>query len=111
MKPRIYTDMSVLGGCEDDEFRDPSLRSIEAFVNGELALVLSELTLRELETAPEEVRAVVGRVPQAHVEPLSLSPEAEELASAYIEDGAIGPHARGRPAHCPRHRGSGRRPR
>jgi hypothetical protein len=27
-------------------------------------------------------------VPEAHVEILSLSPEAEELAAAYIEDGA-----------------------
>ena len=99
MKPRIYTDTSVLGDCEDDEFRDPSLRLIEAFVDGELTLVLSELTLRELEAAPEEVRAVVGRVPAAHVEPLSLAPEAEELASAYIEDGAIGPRMRADALH------------
>jgi len=90
MKPRIYTDSSVLGGCEDDEFRDPSRRLLEAFVGGELTLVLSELTLREIETAPEEVRIVVGRVPQAHIELLSLSPEAEELAAAHIENGAIG---------------------
>jgi len=89
MKPRVYTDTSVLGGCEDDEFRDPSRRLLGAFVRGELTLVLSELTLRELETAPEGVRMVVGRVPLAHIEPLSLSPEAEALAAAYIEDGAI----------------------
>ncbi len=89
MRPRVYTDTSVLGGCEDDEFREPSRRLLEAFVNGELILVLSELTLRELETAPEGVRAIVGRVPEEHIEPLSLSPEAEELAAGYIEDGAI----------------------
>jgi hypothetical protein len=34
------------------EFRDPSRRLIEAFVVGEQTLVLSELTLRELEAAP-----------------------------------------------------------
>ena len=90
MKPRIYTDTSVLGGCEDDEFRVASRRLLEAFEGGELILVLSELTLRELETAPEGVRLALGRVPAAHVEALSLSPEAEELAAAYIEDGAIG---------------------
>ncbi len=39
MKPRIYTDTSVLGGCEDDDFRDPSRRLLEAFVGGELTLV------------------------------------------------------------------------
>jgi hypothetical protein len=38
MKPRVYTDTSVLGGCEDVEFRDPSRR---AFVRGELTLVFN----------------------------------------------------------------------
>lgn len=99
MKPRIYTDTSVLGGCEDAEFRDPSRRLVDAFVRGELTLVLSELTLRELETAPEVVRTVVARVPEAHVETLSLSPETEELAAAYIEDGAIGARMRADALH------------
>jgi predicted nucleic acid-binding protein len=99
MKPRIYTDTSVLGGCEDDEFRVASRRLLEAFEGGELTLVLSELTLRELETAPEGVRMALGRVPAAHIEALSLSPEAEELAAAYIEDGAIGVRMRADALH------------
>ena len=90
MKPRVYADTSVLGGCEDEEFSDPSRRLVEAFEAGELVLVLSELTLRELEHAPSAVRAVVGRIPEASIEPVALSPEIEELASAYIEEGAIG---------------------
>lgn len=90
MKPRVYPDTSVLGGCEDDEFRTASVRLLETFIRGEMTLVLSELTLRELETAPEPVRKLVASVPEAHVEPLGLSPEAEELAAAYIQDGAIG---------------------
>ncbi len=99
MKLRIYTDTSVLGGCEDDEFREPSRRLVEAFRRGELTLVLSELTVRELETAPEEVRAVLGRVPSVHIEALALSPEAEELAAAYIADGAIGARMRADALH------------
>ena len=99
MKPRIYTDTSVLGGCEDDEFRVASRRLLEAFEGGELTLVLSELTLRELETAPEGVRMALGRVPATHIEALSLSPEAEELAAAYIEDGAIGVRMRADALH------------
>lgn len=99
MKPRVYTDTSVLGGCEDVEFRDPSRRLLEAFVSGDMTLVLSELTLRELGTAPEGVRAVVERIPQAHIELLALSPEAEELAAAYIEDGAIGARMRADALH------------
>ena len=59
-------------------------------MRGEMTLVLSELTLRELETAPEAVRKLVPSVPRAHIQPLGLSPEAEELAAAYIQEGAIG---------------------
>ena len=99
MKPRIYTDTSVLGGCEDEEFREPSRRLLEAFQHGEMTLVLSELTVRELETAPERVRMVLGRVPATHVEGLALSREAEELAAAYIEDGAIGASMRADALH------------
>lgn len=89
MKPRIYTDTSVLGGCEDEVFREPSRRLLAAFERGELMLVLSELTVRELETAPEPVRMVLGRVPAAHMEILALSREAEDLAAAYIKEGAL----------------------
>ena len=99
MKTRIYTDTSVLGGCEDEEFREPSRRLLEAFVRGDLRLVLSELTVRELEAAPEGVRTLLGRVPAAHIEGLAVSQEAEELASAYIDDGAIGARMRADALH------------
>jgi predicted nucleic acid-binding protein len=99
MKPRIYTDTSVLGGCEDEEFREPSRRLLEAFQHGDLTLVLSELTVRELDTAPERVRMTLARVPATHVEGLALSREAEELAAAYIEDGAIGASMRADALH------------
>jgi hypothetical protein len=55
MKLRVYADTSVLGGCEDKEFRTSSLRLMEVFIRGEMVLVLSDLTLRELETAPARV--------------------------------------------------------
>lgn len=89
MKPRIYADTSVLGGCEDEKFRDASRRLIDAFVAGELTLVVSELTLRELEEAPDPVTRVVARVPDAHIELVSVSAEAEELADSYVQEGAI----------------------
>ncbi len=90
MRPRIYTDTSVLGGCEDEEFREHSRRLFETFRRGELILVVSEVTVRELDAAPERVRAVLESVPAAHIEILALSRESEELAAAYIDDGAIG---------------------
>ena len=99
MRPRIYTDTSVLGGCEDEEFRHPSRRLFEAFERGELTLVLSELTVRELEAAPEAVRTALGQVPAAHIETLALSQEAEELAAAYIVEGVIGASMRADALH------------
>jgi hypothetical protein len=34
MKLRIYTDTSVLGGCEDEEFAEDSVRLLESFIRG-----------------------------------------------------------------------------
>ena len=52
MKPRIYVDASVIGGCEDDEFSEDSVRLLEHFVGGEYVLVVSDLTVQELANAP-----------------------------------------------------------
>jgi hypothetical protein len=86
---RIYVDTSVVGGCEDEEFRVYSRRLMDAFVRGDLKLVLSELTLRELVLAPAPVRAVLGVVPDAHIEVVRLTPEADELARRYLAEGIL----------------------
>jgi len=99
MRPRIYTDTSVLGGCEDDEFRDQSRRLIQAFVRGDLLLVLSELALRELAAAPDSVRRILGTIPGEHIESLGLSRDAEELARSYVLEGAIGERMRADALH------------
>jgi hypothetical protein len=49
MKARIYVDASVVGGCEDDEFAAHSLRLMESFVRGDFVLVVSTLTVQEME--------------------------------------------------------------
>jgi len=89
MKSRIYTDTSVLGGCEDEEFAGHSVRLMEGFVRGELVLVLSGLTVQELAEAPAEIRRRLARVPEAHIETLQLDAEAKELAEAYIAAGVL----------------------
>jgi hypothetical protein len=47
-------------------------------------MVISEVTLLELEKAPAAVRAHLERVPESLVEVLALDSEAEELAAQYI---------------------------
>jgi hypothetical protein len=89
MVARIYVDTSVIGGCEDEEFRVHSRRLMDAFVRGDLKLVLSELTVRELAPAPEAVRAVLGTVPDANIEVVRLTPAAGELARRYLAEGIL----------------------
>ena len=89
MVGRIYTDTSVIGGCEDEEFRVHSRRLMDAFVRGDLRLVLSELTLRELEPAPVAVREVLAAVPEASIEVVRLTPGADALARRYLTEGIL----------------------
>jgi len=91
MKPRIYTDTSVIGGCFDKEFESPSLRLIESFKTGEAIIVVSDLTLLELELAPAEVKGILENIPDGNKECIELQEEARELARRYIAEGVIGP--------------------
>jgi hypothetical protein len=56
---RIYADTSVIGGCLDEEFAEDSLRLIESVRQSRLVLLLSDIVIRELEDAPEEVCAIL----------------------------------------------------
>jgi len=99
MRPRIYVDTSVFGGCEDIEFIGHSRRLVAAMAGGEYGMVISEVTLLELETAPTAVRAHLERVPDLLVEVLALDAEAESLAAEYIRDGAVGRNERADALH------------
>ncbi len=83
--PRVYADTSVIGGCEDDEFREPSRRLIEKCARGEATtLVVSSVTLDELEGAPAAVRAVLEAYDN-RLEVIEATNEIENLADRYIE--------------------------
>lgn len=90
MRPRIYADTSALGGCLDEEFKDASIRLLNMFKSGEAVIVVSDLTLLELEAAPADVLAVFEGIPEEHREYVELTEEAGELAQHYIASGVIG---------------------
>ncbi|MFN0058353.1 MAG: PIN domain protein [Planctomycetota bacterium] len=94
MRARTYVDTSVIGGCEDEEWRAHSNRLIEAFARGERVMVISDVTLDELSTAPAQVRAHLARVPAASIEAVKLGTEAIDLADAYISTGVVVPKLR-----------------
>lgn len=89
MKQRIYIDTSVIGGCEDEEFSQWSVQLFEGFRQGSLIAVVSDLTRRELEKAPESVKKVISSLPDISIENVFLTDEAETLAQNYVNEEAV----------------------
>ena len=95
----VYVDASVVGGCEDDEFREDSLALWERFRTGQFTLVLSEHTIRELVSAPPAVRNRVTEIPRENQVVLPDQSEAVALAEAYLRHGILGPGSRSDALH------------
>lgn len=86
----VYVDTSVIGGCEDVEFREDSLALWSEFIAGRYVMAVSAHTLRELRDAPDPVRQRIVEVPEAHQILLLDSAESSDLAEAYVRRGVVG---------------------
>ncbi len=86
---KVYTDTSVIGGCFDKEFKEWSNALFQEFVNGSKQIMLSDLTLQELELARQEVRDKVNEIPDPHRFVIVINDEAIQLAETYISEGAL----------------------
>jgi len=85
MKPgRIYVDSSVFGGCCDSQFREDSRRLFEAVRKGIFRVLLTEVVLREIEKAPEEIQQVLASLPQGAFERVDIDYEIISLRDAYL---------------------------
>src|SRR3972149_1620115 len=89
MIPRVYIDTSVIGGCIDDEFAIWSNSLFDEFRNGVKIAVVSDLTRRELEAAPSNVKKILSTISGAHIESVFLSEEAESLALNYLKNKVV----------------------
>ena len=89
MKTRIYTDTSVIGGYLDQEFSEGSTALFETFRSGASVIVLSNLTLAELEAAPNAVQEILNTVPPEFIEYIEFSQDASELAETYLKEGVV----------------------
>ncbi len=85
---RVYADTSVIGGCLDEEFSGPSRRLIERCASGEVTLVVSRLTLEELQAAPQAVREVLGNLSADAREVITIT---EEIEALFLNFGPLGP--------------------
>ncbi len=89
MIQRIYLDTSVIGGCLDIEFQEWSRKLFDEFKKGKKIAVISDVTLVELENARQEVRDLLNLIPEESKEYVLNDEEAEDLANAYLREGAI----------------------
>jgi len=89
MRQRIYIDTSVIGGCEDEEFSKWSNLFFDELREGLKIAVISDLTRRELERAPENVKNILSSLADTSVENVFLTEEAENLAQRYVDNGAV----------------------
>jgi hypothetical protein len=91
MTPKIYIDTSVIGGCFDDEFALWSRLIFEEFRKGIKIAVVSDLTRREIKSAPSDVKKILSTIPDAYIENVFLSEEAERLAISYLKNKVVTP--------------------
>lgn len=89
MKQRIYIDTSVIGGCFDIEFKEWSNELFHEFKVGKKIAVVSDITLDELENAPELITKQIGKIPKEFVEYVLNTEESEFLAEKYIKEKAV----------------------
>ena len=85
----VYVDTSVFGGCYDEEFQEWSNALMEEFRQGLKKAVISDVTLDELENAPEKVQQVLIRLPEESRMFVPMTDEAIHLANQYIEEQAV----------------------
>ena len=86
---KVHVDTSVVGGCFDPEFGEWSNKLMEEFRLGLKVIVISDLTLKELEEAPKNVRSLVEEIPEEHKEYVILNDEAKMLARLYIGESVV----------------------
>ncbi len=89
MKLKIYIDTSVIGGCFDEEFEEWSNKLINEFSVGKKIAVISDLTLKELEEAPKDVKDILTKIPMDFKEYVILTDESKYHSQKYIKERAI----------------------
>ncbi|HOO70776.1 MAG TPA: PIN domain-containing protein [Spirochaetota bacterium] len=84
----IYLDTSVIGGVFDSEFKEHSIRIVESIKEDKFIGVISEITIRELESAPDFVKKDF-EIYEEKLEVVRVSDEIKDLAESYISENAV----------------------
>jgi len=88
-RTRAYVDTSVFGGMADEEFADATRRFFDRVHRGEFVVMVSQVTVDELTSAPEEVQQVLKDLPAGSLVEVEADHEAIALAQAYLDAGIL----------------------
>jgi predicted nucleic acid-binding protein len=87
---RIYIDASIVDGYFDDELSVETKALFERLENKEVVFVISSVLLQELQKAPKDAQALLGKYDKSCFEYVELTGEAVELADRYIAGKVVG---------------------
>ena len=90
MKPRLYFDTSIFGGLFDEEFRLDTQKLFEMLNAAQIVCVYSDLTVSELENAPQEVKDYFKNLPEDMLEKVYITEEGNNLAKKYLAAKDVG---------------------
>ena len=89
MRLVVYIDTSVVGGCFDREFEEPSRALFEEFSRGAKMAMTSDLLLEELDPAPPHIRDHLGTIPMQFRREVFVNEEILSLADSYVREAAL----------------------
>lgn len=87
---KLYLDTSVFGGYFDDGFEYPTKALFEMIEKNSNVILLSSLTLDELNDAPTFVKDLVNQLKSERVFMVDETIAAVELANCYIDEKVVG---------------------
>jgi hypothetical protein len=88
---KFYVDTSVWGGYYDKEFSEWTVPFFEQTRQGRYSIVLSDVTLDELQYAPENVQNLPTTISPQFIELVTITEEQFSLADHYVSEGALTP--------------------
>ena len=90
----LYVDTSVIGGYFDIEFEKETRILFDNIESQKYDIMYSSVTEDELLNAPEQVKNLLGTIPNFLIKKVSLTEEAVKLADTYISEGVVGKTSR-----------------
>jgi hypothetical protein len=86
---KFYVDTSVWGGYYDKEFSEWTIPFFEQARQGLFTIVLSDVTIGELQNAPQDIQDLPTTISPQFIELVTITDEQFILAGHYLTEGAL----------------------